>query len=246
MSALFISDLHLSPTRPDSLRLFLGFLSDRAGAARSLYILGDLFDYWAGDDDLGDPFNTRVVSALATTATAGVQVFFIRGNRDFLVGERFARESKATLLDDPTALTLYGTPTLISHGDQLCTDDASYQAFRRQVRAPEWIDSFLARPLTDRKSEIERLRSLSETEKRRKSATIMDANAGAVEALLRRHGGPRLIHGHTHRQARHVHRVDERECERWVLPDWRPGAEVLVVDEGGVRFESIAGAQTQR
>ena len=239
MAALFISDLHLSAARPEVVGLFLRFLAGPARRAEALYILGDLFEYWAGDDNLEDAFNARVVSGLAETAAAGTQVYFMRGNRDFLIGDRFAQAAGATLMDDPLQVTLHGTATLLTHGDQLCTDDVSYQAFRRQVREPAWIAAFLARPLQERKREIERLRSLSEAEKRRKSAAIMDVNAGAVAALLRRHGYPSLVHGHTHRQARHVHRVDQRECERWVLPDWHETVDALAIDERGARFEPV-------
>jgi UDP-2,3-diacylglucosamine hydrolase len=237
VAALFISDLHLSATRPEVVRLFLEFLSGPARRAEALYILGDLFDYWAGDDDLDDPFNSGIVTRLADTAAAGTRVHFMRGNRDFLAGDRFAEAAHTTLLEDPSEVALYGSATLLTHGDQLCTDDAAYQAFRRQVREPAWIDAFLARPLEERKREIERLHSRSEAEKRRKSADIMDVNADAVAALLRRHGSTRLVHGHTHRQAQHVHRVGERDCERWVLPDWHGPVDVLVVDERGARFE---------
>jgi UDP-2,3-diacylglucosamine hydrolase len=239
MPALFISDLHLSPGRPETADLLLGFLSGRARGAEALYILGDLFEYWAGDDDLGDRFNARIAAGLAAAAASGTRLFFMRGNRDFLAGEGLARAASLSLLEDPYPLSLFGTPTLLSHGDELCTDDAAYQAFRRQVRDPAWAISFLARPLDERKREIERLRSLSEEEKRRKAADIMDANPAAVEALLQRYGCRRLIHGHTHRQARHIHKVEGRTCERWVLPDWHATADVLVVDEHGARFEPI-------
>jgi UDP-2,3-diacylglucosamine hydrolase len=235
VAALFISDLHLSPGRPEVVALFRRFLGGPARRAESLFILGDLFEYWAGDDDLADGFNSEMVAALAATAGAGTRVHFMHGNRDFLVGDAFAAAAALTLLPDPYETTLHGIRTLLSHGDALCTDDASYQAFRARVRDPAWIARFLARPLAERKAEIERLRAVSEEEKQRKPADIMDANAGAVSRLMKAAGCPRLIHGHTHRQARHVH----AEGERWVLPDWHATADVLVIDEGGARFEPV-------
>ena len=235
MATLFISDLHLCASRPQINRIFLGFLAGPARHADALYILGDLFEYWAGDDDLPDPFNAGIAAALAACAASGVKVFFMRGNRDFLVGERFAGAAGVTLLADPTLIDLHGRPTLLTHGDDLCTDDAAYQDFRREVRAPRWIDDFLARPLAERKREIERLRALSEAEKRKKPAAIMDVNAGAVADLLREYGYPRLIHGHTHRPARHEHLVDAHRCERWVLADWYERGSGLACDDRGVR-----------
>jgi UDP-2,3-diacylglucosamine hydrolase len=239
MATLFIADLHLSPVRPEISRLFLEFLSSAASKAEALYILGDLFEYWAGDDDLGDRFNADIVAALAVCARRGGTVFFMHGNRDFLVGSRFAQAAGLTLIEDPALIRLYGRPTLLTHGDDLCTDDAAYRNFRRQVRPQSWIDAFLARPLAERKREIEALRALSEAEKRNKPAAAMDVNADSVADLLRRHGYPRLIHGHTHRPARQEHDVDGRRCERWVLPDWYDRGGVLVADRSGIRMEPV-------
>jgi UDP-2,3-diacylglucosamine hydrolase len=239
MATLLVSDIHLTPARPEIVRLFRRFLQGRVHGADALYILGDLFEYWAGDDDLDERFNAGIAQDLASCSEGGVPIYFMRGNRDFLVGERFARESEARVLQDPSLVELYGRRTLLSHGDDLCTDDAAYQAFRRKVRSPGWIESFLARPLAERKREIESLRALSEAEKRSKPAAIMDVNALAVEALLRRHGYPMLIHGHTHRPDRHEHRVDGNRCERWVLADWYESGSCLVADPRGVRRETI-------
>src|SRR6266699_3068805 len=166
MAVLFISDLHLSSSRPGINQVFFQFLRGRALRAPDLYILGDLFEYWAGDDDIGDPFN--------------------------------AQASGARLVDDPVVLDLFGKKTVLTHGDALCTDDREYQAFRKEVRSESWKRDFLAQPLTERKQRIAALRARSEIEKKRKPAEIMDVNAGAVESLLRAHGYPRLIHGHTH------------------------------------------------
>jgi UDP-2,3-diacylglucosamine hydrolase len=220
MAVYFISDLHLSDSRPDINQVFFEFLRGPARQAESLYILGDLFEYWAGDDDLGDPFNESVAVALADFSRAGPVLRFMHGNRDFLLGGEFAKACGGRLIEDPYTLDLFGTPTLLMHGDTLCTDDIDYQRFRTQVRAPAWQKGFLALPLEQRKRQIEAVRQTSESEKTRKAPEIMDVNPGAVEAALREHAYPRLIHGHTHRPARHVHRVDGRTCERWVLADW--------------------------
>jgi UDP-2,3-diacylglucosamine hydrolase len=235
VAALFISDLHLTPARPDTAALFRKFLSGRVGPEDALYILGDLFEYWAGDDDLGDPFNGGIAASLAATARQGTPVRFMHGNRDFLAGDRFAAAARIQVLSDPFEVTLNGVHTVLTHGDALCTDDTGYQAFRERVRKPEWVAAFLARPLGDRRSEIERLRSMSEAEKQVKPAAIMDVNARAVSRLMRETGCRRLIHGHTHRQGHHLH----AEGERWVLPEWHGSAEVLVVDERGARFEPV-------
>jgi UDP-2,3-diacylglucosamine hydrolase len=239
VATLFVSDLHLSPARPEIVRLFRRFLLGPVHGADDLYILGDLFEYWAGDDDVDDPFIAGIVADLACCSESGVGIHFMRGNRDFLVGERFARSAGLTLLDDPAEIDLHGRRLLLTHGDDLCTDDVAYQGFRRQVRSSEWMQAFLARPLDERKGEIEALRAQSEAEKRRKPPEIMDVNTGAVEALLRRHGYPTLIHGHTHRPARHEHIVDGHTCERWVLSDWHQHGSCLVAGEKGLRVEPI-------
>jgi UDP-2,3-diacylglucosamine hydrolase len=235
MPTLFISDLHLCSGRLGINRSFFGFLEHEARSADALYILGDLFEYWAGDDDLGDPFNATVVAALARLAGSGVPTYLMHGNRDFVLGDEFARASGVTLLADPTLLSLYGQALLLMHGDTLCTLDQEYQAFRREARSETWIRELLRRPLAERKAAIEALRRQSEQEKRAKPAEIMDVAPTEVEATLRRHGFPRLIHGHTHRPARHVHTVDGHLCERWVLADWYQTGSYLTCDESGCR-----------
>lgn len=233
MAVLFISDLHLCASRPEINRLFLEFLRGPARAAEALYILGDLFEYWAGDDDLGDPFNDSIVSALATHSRAGPALHVMHGNRDFLLDRAFAEACGARLISDPHGVDLFGTRTLLMHGDTLCTDDRDYQQFRTKVRAPAWRKGFLALPLAQRKQQIDALRRASESEKKRKPAALMDVNEAAVEAVLREYGYPRLIHGHTHRPARHAHNVDGRSCERWVLADWYRTGSCLRCDERG-------------
>jgi UDP-2,3-diacylglucosamine hydrolase len=239
LTTLFVSDLHLCSGRPEINRSFFGFLERKAPGARALYILGDLFEYWAGDDDLDDPFNTTVVAALARLVAGGVPTYLLHGNRDFVIGEAFARASGVTLLPDPTLLNLYGQPTLIMHGDTLCTRDQAYQAFRIEVRSNAWIRNLLSRPLAERKAAIESLRRQSEREKSHKPEEIMDVDPAEVEATLRRYGYPRLIHGHTHRPARHVHTLDGHDCERWVLADWYRQGSYLACDESGCRTVAL-------
>ena len=216
---LFVSDLHLCSSRPEICRIFFDFLAGPARRAESLYILGDLFEYWAGDDDAGDPLNASVIAALRSCAAAS-PVYVMHGNRDFLLGDRFARTAAVQLIEDPILIDCGGGQTLLTHGDALCTDDADYMRFRAEVRSQQWIDAFLATPLPVRKAKIEALRRESEAEKKRKPKEIMDVSADAVAKLLREHGYPRLIHGHTHRPAMHEHLVDAHRCERWVLADW--------------------------
>ncbi|MBN8440833.1 MAG: UDP-2,3-diacylglucosamine diphosphatase [Thauera sp.] len=236
LPALFISDLHLSEDSPATVAAFIDFLKGPARDAGSLFILGDLLEYWAGDDDLGAPFNRRICAALSELAERGVLVFFMTGNRDLLAGEDFALAAGARLLADPTPVS-FGSdaaPLLLSHGDALCTDDLAYQAYRRQVRDPAWQAGFLAQPLAARKAFIESLRLKSEAAKQEKAMDIMDVNAAAVAELLRSHGYPTLIHGHTHRPARHEHLVEGRRCVRWVLADWKGSATWLSYD--GIRL----------
>jgi len=235
LSTLFVSDLHLCAGRPQSNRVFLRFLERDARSARALYILGDLFEYWVGDDDLDDPFNATIVAALARLAASGVPTYLMHGNRDFVIGEAFARASGITLLPDPTIIELDGNAVLLMHGDTLCTLDLEYQAFRREARSQTWISALMRQPLAERKAAVEALRRRSEQEKRAKPAEIMDVAPAEIEAALRRYGYPRLIHGHTHRPARHVHRVDGHVCERWVLADWYQGGSYLACDESGCR-----------
>ncbi len=231
--SLFISDLHLSADHPETASAFSEFLASTATQAEALYILGDLFEYWAGDDDIHDPFNQQIIQALARLHSNGVAIYLMHGNRDFLMGEVLAKACGAYLLPDPSLCVIHGNSTLLMHGDTLCTDDTDYMAFRRQVRTPEWKTTFLAQPLTLRKAQIEHLRAQSKQAQSRKTAEIMDVNVESVINMLRQHAYPRLIHGHTHRPARHVHNVDGQTCERWVLPDWYEQGGYLRCDECG-------------
>jgi UDP-2,3-diacylglucosamine hydrolase len=193
VATLLISDLHLCPTRPAVNRVFLDFLRGPARSAEALYILGDLFEYWAGDDDLDDPFVAWTCEALAALTDAGVATYFVRGNRDFLTGAGFARRAGVALIEDPTLTRISGEPTLLMHGDTLCTDDVDYQRFRAMVRDPQWQQHFLARPLAERKCMIEDLRRQSEASKSLKAEAIMDVNPDAVAAALRALGTGGLV-----------------------------------------------------
>jgi UDP-2,3-diacylglucosamine hydrolase len=220
VSSLFISDLHLTEERPEANERFIAFLEDKARAAGSLYILGDFFEYWIGDDDLVEPFNAVIAGLLRDLTRRGVQLHFMHGNRDFLIGERFCAATGARLLQDPVVENIEGEKTLLMHGDTLCTDDLEYQAWRRKARSPEFQAEFLAKPLAERRRAVFGMREKSKQVVQEKTAQIMDVNDDAVRQALRRHGVRRLIHGHTHRPGRHAIEVDGERCERWVLPDW--------------------------
>ena len=214
--ALFVSDVHLQPSHPKTSAAFFGFLEQHAMAAQALYVLGDLFEYWAGDDDLDDPFNRQVVAALRRVSDAGVAVFWIAGNRDFLVGPAFAAASGATLLAEPFVADCNGQRIVLLHGDAECTSDVGYMEFRAQVRQPEWQSQFLALPLAQRKAIIAGLRSNSRAEQAGKSYAIMDVTPQAIAQVFAQTSTQVMIHGHTHRPALHV----SGDTRRYVLPDW--------------------------
>jgi UDP-2,3-diacylglucosamine hydrolase len=233
---LFISDLHLTEERPEANERFIAFLEEKARAAETLYILGDFFEYWIGDDDLGEPFNAVIAGLLADLTRRGILVYLMHGNRDFLIGEQFCAATGARLLDDPTIHEVGGVKTLLVHGDTLCTDDVEYQAWRRKARDPAFQAEFLAKPLAERRRAIVEMREKSKQVVQGKSAEIMDVNDDAVREALRRHGVRRLIHGHTHRPGRHSLEVDGERCERWVLPDWYGRGGYVEVDRRGPRL----------
>lgn len=233
MPTLFVSDLHLKPETPQLAAILAALLRGPATEADGLYVLGDLFEAWPGDDDLGDPFNAPIVESFAQLAARGVPLFFQHGNRDFLLGEAFATATGGTLLPEEIVVDLAGTPTLLLHGDQLCTDDVAYQQFRAQVRSPLWQRQLLAQPLPARKALARQLREGSDLAKSGKSMAIVDVNAESVADAFRRHGVVRMIHGHTHRPDRHRHQVDGVQRERIVLADWRTDGAYLSVDAGG-------------
>ncbi|KPK35046.1 MAG: UDP-2,3-diacylglucosamine hydrolase [Betaproteobacteria bacterium SG8_40] len=238
-ASLFISDLHLADERPESTETLLRFLRDTAPKAERLFILGDLFEYWIGDETLAAPMPAQVAGALDRLGKGGTAVFFMHGNRDFLIGPRFAKAAGVQLLPDPYTVTLYGTPTLLMHGDTLCTDDVGYQEFRKVVRNPEWQAEFLAKPVAERIELARTVRAESEQAKKVKSMTIMDVSLPAVETALREHAYPRLIHGHTHRPAVHEHVVDGHRCERIVLADWYGAGSCLECTRAGCRSVAL-------
>jgi UDP-2,3-diacylglucosamine hydrolase len=234
--ALFISDLHLCEERPEITASFLKFLQETAVHAHALYILGDLFEYWAGDDEMEDPHHQQVVLALRTLSEKGMQVFLIHGNRDFLIGSDFCNIAQVTLLNDPSLIDLFGRKALLSHGDTMCTDDIAYQTFREQVRDSKWQTAFLSQSLQERKKQVEAIRQRSEQEKSGKSTAIMDVNQQAVSALLAQYDyPPLLIHGHTHRPHQHIIHIDNHIVTRWVLGDWYEQGSYLLCDENGCR-----------
>lgn len=217
---LFISDLHLSEAQPATLERFLRFAREVAATHSELVILGDLFEYWAGDDDLDPGIGRPVADALRALAEQGVAVFLMHGNRDLLLGRGFAEAARATLLGDPTRATLPDGTVLLAHGDTYCTRDADYQRFRAQVRDPDWQREFLSQSLAERRAFIGAARAASESDKRAKPTDIMDVTPEAIDAALRGAGLATMIHGHTHRPAVHRWTLDGRTAERWVLPDW--------------------------
>ncbi len=219
MRTLFISDLHLAEERPATTERFARFLAEEVPGADALYILGDLFEYWVGDDGLGLEFPARIAELLRPAARAA-PAFFMHGNRDFMVASGFARATGVRLIPDPTVIDLYGERVLLMHGDTLCTGDHAYLAFRAQVRDPAWQAAALARSLEERIAVAQDMRARSEDAKGGKAEAIMDVAPEAVEAAFAAAGCRVMVHGHTHRPARHEHRVAGRPCVRWVLPDW--------------------------
>jgi UDP-2,3-diacylglucosamine hydrolase len=236
---LFISDLHLAAERPAATAAFFGLLAREGAQAQAIYILGDLFEYWIGDDDLGDPFNTSVAQALARTAARGVKLFYMHGNRDFLIGRDFCRAARMTPLEDPHRIELQGRDAILMHGDTLCTDDHDYQSWRRTARSSEWQRDFLAASISERRERILALREKSKELIQAKPAEIMDVNDGAVRNAMRAHDVNLLIHGHTHRPAHHRLEVDGRACDRWVLPEWYGHGGYLVADSTGLKLEFL-------
>lgn len=232
MSTLFISDLHLSGERPHITELFVNFLQGEVAQAEALYILGDLFEAWLGDDFV-PPELTAVIDALAALSRQGVPLFVMVGNRDFLMGPGFETLTGCRLLPDPTVIDLYGTPTLLMHGDTLCTDDTDYLHFRALVRNPAWQAEFLAKPVAERIAFAKQARAESRVHTQMTAEEIMDVNAEAVAQALRQHGVSRLIHGHTHRPAIHQLEVDAQPATRIVLGDWYEHSSVLRCDAEG-------------
>ncbi|MBS8241552.1 UDP-2,3-diacylglucosamine diphosphatase [Marinobacter lipolyticus] len=231
MTTLFISDLHLEESRPDITEAFLAFLEKRAQGVSRLYILGDFFEAWIGDDER-TPLQETVAGALKALSDGGTDIFLMHGNRDFLIGEEFCTRAGATLLDDPTVVDLYGTPTLLMHGDSLCTADVEYQKFRQNMRNPQWQQMILQRPLADRQQMARQLREISMAKNQGKEEFIMDVTPEEVVKVMEEHGVQRLIHGHTHRPAEHSLQANGKPAKRIVLGDWDQHVWWLSVEPG--------------
>lgn len=233
---LFISDLHLSPRSPGATRLFFQFLARDARQAEELFILGDLFETWIGDDDMADPFNAEIVAALRAANDAGLRISLLHGNRDFLLGSRFAQAAGLSLISDPYVLSTAEWQFVLSHGDALCLDDAAYMAFRAQVRNPEWQAALLAKPLAERRAIAAHMREVSESTQRGKDSPYTDLQPAATDDFLRQHGYATFIHGHTHQPATHDHLVDGICVERWVLADWHEDRGECLAWDGNILY----------
>ncbi|MCX7101500.1 MAG: UDP-2,3-diacylglucosamine diphosphatase [Methylobacter sp.] len=236
---LFVSDLHISLGKTEITERFLSFLEIRASKASAVYILGDLFDAWIGDDDPMPP-NNKIRKQLKLLTASGVPVFLQLGNRDFLLGKKFSNDTGVTLVEEYKVIDLYGTPTLLSHGDLLCTDDLPYQTFRLKSHTPEWQQNVLSKPLLLRLLAARWYRLRSYVHKRKKSLDIMDVNQEAVLKVMREHGCLRLIHGHTHRPAVHDFTIDDQVAQRFVLAAWsKNSGEILCWNAQGYHVEQL-------
>jgi UDP-2,3-diacylglucosamine hydrolase len=238
MSALVVSDLHLDPARPEVAAQFRAFLAAEAPAARALYVLGDLFEVWIGDDD-PDPDRRAVIAELRALAARGVALYFLHGNRDFLLGTRFCEETGGALLVDPTVVELCGRRALVTHGDALCTDDAPYQKLRALVRDPAWQAQFLALSIDQRQALAREARAGSQVHTRAQPTMLMDVNADVVAAVFRGAAVDTMIHGHTHRPGVYSHAVDGRTCTRIVTGDWYTQGSYLRWDESGLKLVTL-------
>lgn len=231
MITRFVSDLHLQESRPDITAAFRRFLRDKAMAIDALYILGDFFEAWIGDDEQ-TPLQNEVAAALAEVSNSGTTLYLMHGNRDFLIGDDFCNRVGASILPDPATVDLYGTPTLLMHGDSLCTADVEYQKFRASMRNEQWQKMFLQRPLAERQVVARQLREISMAKNQGKAETIMDVTPAEVVVEMERHGVQRLVHGHTHRPAIHALEANGQQGWRIVLGDWDTQAWWLDVSPG--------------
>ena len=235
----FISDLHLEASRPNVTRAFKHFLSSTARGARAIYILGDFVDAWIGDDDSSE-FARELKTALAKSASSGTRIYFLHGNRDFLIGKKFADDTGVTLLDEHTVVPLYGENILLLHGDTLCTDDTDYMKFREKVRNPQWKNKVLRYPLFLRKIIASHMRSKSRKENANKAEQIMDVSEDAVKDMFTKFNVSIMLHGHTHRPNRHTYDFSGKPCERIVLGDWEEFGWFVKADTTGLYLEKFA------
>lgn len=237
MTTLFISDLHLTPSRPDITECFVTFMRTEAPKADALYVLGDLFEFWVGDDDK-TPFANQIRTEFKALTDSGVRVFFIQGNRDFLLGKRFCKQTRITLLDDVCTIDLYGKKAVILHGDTLCTDDVDYQKFRKTVHQPwlQWVFNHI--PWFIKKKIVAKVQSDIRDDKSNKSLDIMDVNQSEVENVMSQYCVDLMIHGHTHRPDTHHFDVNGVKKTRIVLGDWYTQGSVLQVNSDGFLLET--------
>lgn len=238
MTTLFISDLHLAADRPEITQLFIEFLGGQARKAKAVYILGDLFEAWLGDDMILPEYQSAI-AAMKNLSDSGVALYVMHGNRDFLMGNKLAELTGATLLPDPTIIDLDSQPTLLMHGDTLCTDDIEYMKFRSMVRNPDWQQQMLAKTPQERLALAKQLREVSKTETGNKTSEIMDVNQQEVEKVFTQHKVSQIIHGHTHRPNIHELKINNKTVKRIVLGDWYKNGSVLVCDCGECRLEEI-------
>lgn len=232
---LFISDLHLDKARPEHLDALRQFLNGKAQGAEALYVLGDLFEAWIGDDD-DDPFNQAAIAAFRQWSDANGALYFMHGNRDFLLGDVFAAQAGGRLMDEGTVVDLHGRPTLLMHGDSLCTADEPYQQFRAMVRTSEWQQDLLAKPLEERRAIAANMRMQSQQNNANKAGNIMDVTPEEVARVMQEAGVSELIHGHTHRPAVHDVDLGSTTGTRWVLGDWGDKVWYIEADARGNRL----------
>jgi len=238
MTTLFISDLHLEAARPEIAEQFFAFLKTEAESADALYILGDLFESWVGDDD-PNAHCAEIKSAIRSLTDLGIPVFFMHGNRDFMIGDDFANETGVKLLPDPYVLDIHGSKVLLTHGDAMCTDDVEYQAIRQMTRNPEWQAMMLQKPLAERQAFAAQARAASVAHGKTIDDDISDVNADSVAAAFREHGVSMMLHGHTHRPQVHQLEVDGNDAKRIVLGDWYSQGSVVRWDENGPSLNAM-------
>ncbi len=239
MHSLFISDLHLHESRPQITRAFFHFLQTQAINAQALYILGDFFDAWIGDDDDAD-LPRQVAAELLALHHKGIAIYFMHGNRDFLLGDSYAQKAGMKIIPEGTLVDLYGTPALLVHGDALCTSDKDYQAFRTMVRSTQWQQQVLAQPLAARRELAAQLRDKSQSMNSLKAADIMDVTPEEVVRQMEQAQVQLMIHGHTHRPARHSLVANGKAAERIVLGDWHDHAWCIKAAPGEIALISWA------
>jgi UDP-2,3-diacylglucosamine hydrolase len=246
MTTLFASDVHIYPSHQGNREAFVDFLHHQVRGAEALYILGDLFHCWIGDEACEMSYYLPVIDGFRSLTRAGISINLIVGNRDFLLGERFEHESGCKLLSDPSVIDLYGRKVVIMHGDTLCTEDHGYQKFRQTVRGESWRQQFLSKSITERERLCDEYSEMSDASKSNKSLEIMDATPEAIEKIMRQHEVRDMIHGHTHRPGEHIFDLDGKKARRVVLGDWYNGSSFLACSESGWHLDSGKRKQTRQ